>query len=363
MKAGIITHYNVHNHGAQLQLYALSKQLGRFGYDAKALTYKKNYDYLELGIENKYNISFRSVPYYVGYLFSKGIGRTLYNYNKRKTLNHFRWGNNLEGEYYSKAADLDVIVLGSDEIFSIEPGLNPCFWGMGVPCDKVISYAASCGPTDEKFIREHYADEFITAGINRIDAISVRDRNTYNIIKVRTDKDVTIVCDPVLLYDFVEERSVAKRPTEKKYCIVYSYDNNMNDDETVNTIRNYAKKCDFEVYSVGYYHKWCDKNINLTPLELFPWFENAECVFTDTFHGTIVSLVCNAEFVTKISGNGNKLGFLLEQYGVTERRVATFADIPKIISEKIDYTVVNKRIEESRTQSLDFLKSAVGGSI
>ena len=41
MKAGIITHYNVHNHGAQLQLYALSKQLGRFGYDAKALTYKK----------------------------------------------------------------------------------------------------------------------------------------------------------------------------------------------------------------------------------------------------------------------------------------------------------------------------------
>ena len=29
MKAGIITHYNVHNHGAQLQLYALSKQLGR----------------------------------------------------------------------------------------------------------------------------------------------------------------------------------------------------------------------------------------------------------------------------------------------------------------------------------------------
>ena len=35
----------------------------------------------------------------------------------------------------------------------------------------------------------------------------------------------------------------------------------------------------------------------------------------------------------------------------------------EVISEKIDYTVVNKRIEESRTQSLDFLKSAVGGSI
>ena len=129
----------------------------------------------------------------------------------------------------------------------------------------------------------------------------------------------------------------------------------MNDDETVNTIRNYAKKCDFEVYSVGYYHKWCDKNINLTPLELFPWFENAECVFTDTFHGTIVSLVCNAEFVTKISGNGNKLGFLLEQYGVTERRVATFADIPKSFLKKLIIRLSINALKKAERSLLIFL--------
>ena len=70
----------------------LCKQLGKFGYEARALTYKKNYDFLELGIENKYSISFRSIPYYIGYLFQKGFGRTLYNYNKRKILNRFRQG-------------------------------------------------------------------------------------------------------------------------------------------------------------------------------------------------------------------------------------------------------------------------------
>ncbi len=360
MKAGIITHYDVHNHGAQLQLYALCKQLGRFGYEARALTYKKNYDFLELGIEKKYSISFRSIPYYMGYLFRKGFGRTLYNYNKRKSLKRFRQENSLEGEYYSKAEELDIAVIGSDEIFSIEPGLNPCFWGMGVPCEKVVSYAASCGPTTEKFIQEHYANEFITAGIQRIGTLSVRDQNTYNIVKARTDKDVTIVCDPVLLYDFVEERKSKKRPTYKKYCIVYSYDNNMNDKETTNAIRTYAKEHDLDVYSVGYYHKWCDKNINLSPLELFEWFGNAECVFTDTFHGTVVSLVSNAEFVTKISGNGNKLAFLLDQYEVTARRATTFGDISKITSEKIDYETVNRRIEEIRARSLNFLAAALG---
>lgn len=363
MKAGIITHYDVHNHGAQLQLYALCKQLGKFGYEARALTYKKNYDFLELGIENKYSISFRSIPYYIGYLFQKGFGRTLYNYNKRKILNRFRQENNLEGEYYSKANALDVTVIGSDEIFSIEPGLNPCFWGMGVPCSHVVSYAASCGPTTEEFIQEHYADEFITAGIRRISALSVRDQNTYDIVKKRTDQNVTVVCDPVLLYDFVEERKLEKRPTDKKYCIVYSYDNNMNDKETIDAICAYAKEHDLDVYSVGYYHKWCDKNINLSPLELFSWFENAECVFTDTFHGTVISLVSNTEFVTKISGNRNKLSFLLEQYGVTDRRAATFVDIPQITSEKIDYETVNSRIKEIRDYSLEFLSSAIGGAV
>lgn len=360
MKAGIITHYDVHNHGAQLQLYALSQQLKKLGYSAQALTYKKNYDFLELGIENKYMISFRSIPYYLKYLFNKGIFRTIYNYNKRKKLNNFRQKNNLEGEYYSKARGLDVVVIGSDEIFSLEPGLNPCFWGMGVPCKHVISYAASCGPTTENFINSHYADEFVTAGIKRIDKLSVRDKNTYNIVKSRTSKNVTIVCDPVLLYDFSEERKLKTKQIRKKYCIVYSYDNNMNDIETINSIRSYSLKYGLKIYSIGYYHKWCDKNINLSPLEVFTWFENAECVFTDTFHGTVISLVCNAEFVTKISNNWNKLSFLLEQYGVTERQVTSFKDIEKVASNKIDYVLVNRRIEEVRTLSLNFLIQALG---
>lgn len=46
MKYGIITHYDVHNHGAVLQLNALIKVLKRdFGIDAKALQFDKNYDF------------------------------------------------------------------------------------------------------------------------------------------------------------------------------------------------------------------------------------------------------------------------------------------------------------------------------
>ena len=56
-KVGIITHYDVHNHGAHLQLYALVKCLAKLGYEAKALRFQKNYDFMggaEAG--KKYNV-------------------------------------------------------------------------------------------------------------------------------------------------------------------------------------------------------------------------------------------------------------------------------------------------------------------
>ena len=249
MKIGIITHYDVHNHGAQLQLYALSTELRQMGNEAQALQYKKNYDFLEQGIENKYSISIKSIPIYVKYLLKKGFKRTLYNIRKRKVLNKFRDNEKLNGEYYSKATNLDATVIGSDEIFSIEPGLNPWFWGMGIPCDHIISYAASFGPTTLSFIKKKRAEEFIEAGAKRIDKISVRDQNSKDIINTFSSKEVSLVCDPVLLHDFTKERQCNKaKKGNKKYCVVYSYDDNMNDEETVNFLFN---RYDIAPYSAG----------------------------------------------------------------------------------------------------------------
>lgn len=360
MKVGIITHYNVHNHGAQLQLYALSAQLKKMGVETKALQFKKNYDFMPLGIEKKYSLSIKSIPLYMKYLFRKGLKRTLYNYKKSKVLDNFRKEKELVGEYYSKAENLDCVVIGSDEIFSLEPGLNPCFWGMGIPCEKVVSYAASCGPTTKEFIQEHFAEEFVKAGLERLTAISVRDKNTFDICSQYTNKKIDIVCDPVLLYDFSTERKEnIVNVGKKKYCIIYSYDERMNDKETVEAIKTFAKKRGLKIYSVGFYHKWCDKNIQVTPLQLFSWFENAEYVFTDTFHGSVLSIVSNANFFAKISGNKNKLAFLLQQYGLEDRKVGSFSEAESLSEQSIDFDKLNNRIKEIRKQSDKYLRTVL----
>ncbi len=362
-KIGIITHHDVHNHGAHLQLFALSRVLGSLGYDARALRYRKNYDFMAENASKKYNISLASIPTYVKYLLQKGIGRTLYNVKKRSILKSFRADHDLVGEYYSHAKDLDTVVIGSDEIFSIEPGLNPCFFGMGVPCNKVISYAASFGSTTSEFINEMHAREFVTAGLNRLCSCSVRDENSRYIVTSLTETTPPIVCDPVILYGYqneIENARKQEKTAKEKYILVYSYDNTMNEDEHVEKIKAYARAKGLKLYSVGFYHKWCDKSINVDPLDIFDWFVNAEEVITDTFHGAVLSIVTNTTMFVKLkTTNTSKLLWLMKEYGLEGRVMSDFSELSALSTEKVDFDKVNAIVKSKREYSFNYLKEAL----
>lgn len=359
MKIGIITHYDVHNHGAVLQMYALEKVLEKFGNQARGLTFHKNYDFLESYAENKYNISLKSIPYYMGYLFEKGLKKTYFNYRKKQILDDFKLKNNMIGEKVIESKNLEAVFIGSDEVFSIEAGLTPEFWGNNIDCKNIFSYAGCFGPTTLEFIKEKNAEEFIKKGIDNLKQISVRDENSKNIIETLSHREATLVCDPVILYGYINEKKNFKKKFDEKYILIYSYDNNMNKDEEINNIKQFAKEHNYKIYSVGFYHNWCDKNINCDPIELLEYVKNAEYVLTDTFHGTVMSLIMNTEFVTKVHTNSNKLGFLLKEYECLDRITKDFSDSSKIIEKKMDYSRVNEIIKERRDTSMKFIEKCL----
>lgn len=344
MKLRIITHHSVHNHGALLQLYALRKVLSKYDSSVCALDYRKNMDFLPKYATEKYNISLRSVPFYLGFMMKKGVRRTLFNIKKRRTLNIFKKKNALVGEYYTRVSDVDAVFIGSDEVFSIESGLNTFFWGIGVPAKFSFAYAGCFGPTTIDFIQEKNAIEYIEAGIKHFNEISVRDMNSRNIICELSNKTPELVCDPVILYGFQRERKSFKRPYKEKYLLVYSYDENMNDEFEYKYICQYAKENKMKVITAGFYHKWCDKCINVCPIELLNWITFADCVVTDTFHGTVMSLIMNVPFAVKIRSNRNKLGFLLEEYEVLDREIHSFSEIPIILSKEMSFENINRII-------------------
>jgi len=358
-KAGIITHYHVHNYGAELQLYGLIRVLEKLGYSASALKYTKNYDFINPEINAKYKISFKSIPIYLKYLRENGICRTLYNIKKKIVLNSFEKKFFTIGEYYSSVKDLDAVVVGSDEIFSLEAGPNPWYWGIGVQCDNVISYAASFGPTDMEFINKYRCRELVYAGLSRIRTISVRDKHSKDLVAEITGREAEIVCDPVFLYGFEEELKKTEKVCEERFAIVYAYDGSMNDNSTVHAISKYASRLGIKIYSIGYYHNWCDMNICCSPLDVFPYFRDAEVVFTDTFHGSVLSILCSTPLVVRINANENKLRFLLNQHGLENQIVSSFIDLERAIENPIDFNSVLEFIRRRREMSLRYLKESL----
>src|SRR5690606_20933116 len=113
MKIGIITHYEVHNHGAILQLNALIKVLEKKKIKAFALRFDKNYDFVGPELKHKYEIGIRSIPLYINYLRRQGIKQTLFNIKKKSLLEGFKSKYDLVNGYYTEYKKLDAVCIGS----------------------------------------------------------------------------------------------------------------------------------------------------------------------------------------------------------------------------------------------------------
>lgn len=359
MKIGILTHYNVNNQGAQLQMLAMKYYLEDMGHSVCILTYEKNFDF-DKGEAKKNSMSLRNFPYYIkNYLFDKGIALTAFN--TRKALTHKKFRESLEFEPYDQN-DCDVVIIGSDEVFSIDVGCNKMMYGYGLGKTPAITYAPAFGRTTVEELKKYNCYELVKAGLGKMYALSARDMHTKEMIFNMTGRDVPMVSDPVLLYNG-ERFCVPIRKIRKKYVLVYAYDRNMTDREEICNIKYYAKKHDLITVSLGTYHKWCDKNVVCNAREWYSYFKYAECVITDTFHGSVVAIKnhCNVAVFIRESINAFKLESLMQETGLQSRKLKslTVQNLEYVLSQPIDYKEVDEKIEKSLMVSRQYLAESL----
>ena len=359
MKIGILTHYNVYNLGAQLQMLALEAWLKDLGHEVTILSYEKNFDFME-GEKERNSGSWKALPFYVKhYLIEKGPGLTWFNYRKVKAIDRSVAGHRFAPYDHSGC---DAVVIGSDEVFSIDVGCNKMMYGHGLGEVPAIAYAPSFGRTDEALLRQYNCCELVREGLRGMFALSARDTHTQEMIRSLTGREVPLVCDPVLLYDG-RSFPVPVKPIGTPYLLVYSYDSNMTAPEESAAIRAYAKKHGLITVSLGTYHKWCDRNVVCGPLEWYSYFKDAACVVTDTFHGSVVAMKnhCRVAVFIRQKLNASKLGSLLEVTGLQERRLSavTEAELERVLSAPVDYPAVDRRIEALAAESGAYLKNAL----
>lgn len=360
MKYGIITHYAVHNHGALLQLNGLIKVLKRdFDIDAQALQFETNYDFADKSVKAKHKISIKSIGYFIKYILERGLRIFFYNIKKKTLFDRFNKQEKLIGPWAKNCEQLDGVVIGSDEVFSLFAGTTPEFFGYNLPSKKVFAYAGCFGPTTIEDVRKVHCEKFVADGLNSMVGLSMRDQNSIAVAWEYTGRESTLVCDPVILYGYKEELAKLSNPNLPKYLLVYAYESRLNDPKEYQAILDYAHKNEMIVVCPGFYHGWADKNINTNPVELLRYFKHADCVVTDTFHGCVMSLISGADMAVIIRDNANKLLNLMGEYDILNRQIDSSMELDEVFSKKVNWSEINKQIESRRASSLNYLKEMI----
>lgn len=362
MKVCILTMQRVNNMGSLLQSYALKKIIESFNCEVDFLDIRRiEDDYILLGdVREEYHELERQGI--VGKL--KKIDCYIFKRIKNKQISCQQ--NKYFDEFRKKYLDIekqddhyDLCIIGSDEVFNC---LNSGAWGFtsqlfgNVPeANRVITYAASCGATKYKNLSRRLQDR-IAESFKRIESFSVRDNNTYDFVKKITQKKAEIHFDPVLIYDFHRELETISIRVPEKYCIVYSYYNRIHEKHEVETIIRFCKNNALVPVALGAPQYWIEKYIACTPFECLKYFQNADFVITDTFHGTIFAAKYSKAYaVLTRPSNYNKLSDLINRLGIENHLMNSIDDVDtKYLMPKID---ISKKINAEREKTLAYIKS------
>lgn len=360
MKIGILSMQHVRNYGSFLQAYALKTTLESFGHQCEFIDIEPGPQLPGLERNMKYLVGMAVKRYFNWNAIVSSLGRMKY-----QKLYYERFDKDYLPElgiHKHTFKVYDLVVIGSDEVFNfnqhVSYGFTTQLYGDVKNAKKVVSYAGSFGTTTIDVIDKFGVRDRLVAAMSKLTAISVRDTNSLSVVKDLLHKDPSFNIDPVLMFDY---HKYAKDPKEKDYIVVYSYPNRIKGKDEINAIRSFAKIKGKKLISICFYFPWCDETVIPHPFEVLGYIKNADYVITDTFHGCVMSIKFNKQFVALVrDSNRQKMSSLLEQFELGDRMCEDFGYLKDKMEMEIAYAPVNEQISKEKEKSIDYLKSCLG---
>ena len=367
-KVGIMSMQRIANYGSFLQAYALKQLIEEVGCNVEFVDYHVGAPVIAENADSK-NKVVRKIE--------KGLETFRYRAPLAHKLSFIRYKQSFARKYMPLLgiADemnynptVDCLVIGSDEVFNCiqknsNVGYSPELFGKNNHAKKLITYAASFGNTTLEKLEKYKKANEVGALLKKFDAISVRDANSGTIVEQLTGKEPVYNLDPVLTYDYMNCcDKIPQVQTYEKYLILYAYAGRISNDEA-DWIAAYAKKKNLKVYAIGGIQKCADRFVDCSPFEVLAYFRNAEEVITDTFHGSIFSVITHRPFTTLIRksvgnsyGNEEKLSDLLKRLGLANRMTTKIEDTENINEKAIDYAKVDEQLKAHREVAKEYLR-------
>ena len=364
MKIGIITFQNAHNYGAQLQLFALKKYLMTLGYEVNVINYinkEIEKSYLKNPKNNIKVGGFRSGKKWlikqVNLLYGLRSYKTKWNRFNDFIINNI---TNEEKKYSKNEIDFsqyDYVICGSDQIWNptLTNGFDDVYFANFKSNALKISYAASIGKSSFNDEEEKTFKELL----KNFDIISVREKKLEEYIKEITTCEVQTVVDPTLLLDSADYAIFLKDVPYKKYILQYTL---IDDPKLDAIVEKMALKNNLKIVELRYEKNLFRKNrIQVADAgisEFLSLIKNAEMVITNSFHGTIFSILFEKNFYTvKIAEVNSRIENLLNICDLNNRCINSEEGFDN--SQTIKYDAVFEKLKSESKKSKEFLKAAL----
>lgn len=370
MRIAIITFHRAYNYGAVLQCYALYHTLEKLGHECYVLDYWPKYFYNQYYIQSGFSFTHPPIKTWINHLRTKKV------LDKRNQGFEMFLKNHLEltpveindGRIALENNTFNLYITGSDQVWNDRCARFDRNYFLDFDCAKAgkrASYAASFGL---KKIPEELRKEY-QERLKGFMAYSVRENEGKDILEDLLGVNASVNCDPTLLLSQCDWNNISPTNNEPSdpFVLVYYVTKT---DELQQRAYSYAKKKGYKLVILP-----CNMNIDVltgkndkvfnaelhlndSPMDFLKLFKSASYVFTNSFHGTVFSLLYHKQFCSQIQLTGNKRNNralnLLYQVGLIS---SDFKEDAFNTDMDTDWNLVDKNIEMMRSEGLNYLSS------
>ena len=370
-----MTWFHYRNYGTALQVSAICKYLRDKGHIVEVINYlpQRKGDsnvssYKLIDIINKqrkraFRKSLNHKPEKRGPIIHSNEMELLYEKYLQERIT-FTAPCNETTELQNLNAEFDVFVCGSDQIWAPNIFDPHYFLDFVSDTEKMIAYAPSIGLFG---IEDKYVAEKMRNLIGRFRYLSIREKQGAEIIYKKMRKEAVITVDPTLLLTGEEwyRYGEIKRLNQDPYVIVYLLGGKESHYEIAYAI---AKQREQNIKIIPVFEKDLLKEgaikESIGPSEFLSWIYGAEYVITDSFHGTVFSVIFHKNFSvierfdrsSQINQN-SRIYNILEMTKLVERLIPYNGSYHPI--GNIDYSEVEIAINKYRIHSQNFLVSSL----
>lgn len=372
MRIGILTLPLVNNYGGYLQAWALQQTLKRLGHEAILLDRRRNDEYRPVVQQKGMKDYVKDTLRPAWHLLKRLLGRMPQRYMKEYDWFMAHDINPKTDKLYGTeelrqsvdALRLDAVVVGSDQVWrrwTHDPNfitLKDFYLSFldGNFSVKRVAYAASFG-VDRWELNDEETKEH-AALAQRFAGISVREDSGVRLCKEYLHVEAQHVLDPTMLMAVDDYKKLIDERRTTSYANTLTSYILDNTDEIKSVLQSLSveKQLPWRDLFEGY----------VVPPSFAQWlraFSDATMIVTDSFHGTVFSILFNKPFVVlgnELRGQA-RFSSLLKIFGLEDRLVSIHEPlrIKDVISEPIDWERVNRTRQQWRKKSLDFINKSL----